>query len=614
MEFELEIDPAGESYLAMVRGSPLGRQSRRARYTFNLPVLGGLNGGGPDPRHLAVDGSGPAEASARELGRRLFESVFKGPVLAAWRASLAMEPSALTLRLLLADDARLLSIPWELLFDDAEGEFIAIQRCLLRSLDPPSAARRLKRRTRLRVLVILSCPPGVPPLQIEEEWAVLQEALNGVAQLQRVPPRLDEVDRALHSGRWDVLHFAGHGEVDEEGSYLLLEELHGDSWAVDFLRLQTVLAHPSLQLVVLNACGGGRPGSADAFSGVAQALVRRGVPAVVAMQEPVADRDAIAFSRSFYRALAERATVGEQLRKARRALFHQQGAAWAVPVVYLNGPDGALVKGRIWRMIAAILGVALAVLGLVYWWWLHPPLTPPRGAEKNSQECPSPPGLAMAFVKIAPGTFMMGEAGTKETEPVHQVTITRPFCIGVYEVTQEQWARVLKIPPPSPKERYLPISDVKYEAAQGFIRLLMESDPAHLYRLPTEAEWEYVARGKTPMRYSFMDRPTDLVRYANCRGIADRFEKLAWVGQFPANLLGVHDMYGNVFEWVENWYGEYPGARQIDPRGPAEGTRRVRRGGSWDSGPDACSSAARSVVKGDRKDQENGFRIVREIR
>jgi formylglycine-generating enzyme required for sulfatase activity len=73
-------------------------------------------------------------------------------------------------------------------------------------------------------------------------------------------------------------------------------------------------------------------------------------------------------------------------------------------------------------------------------------------------------------------------------------------------------------------------------------------------------------------------------------------------------------MYGNVFEWVEDWYGDYPGTPQIDPRGPAEGTRKVRRGGSWDSRAEVCRSVYRSAVQPDRMDQENGFRIVREIR
>jgi formylglycine-generating enzyme required for sulfatase activity len=618
MDFELEIEPsAGESYQATVRQSPLGRQGRRARCTFNLPDLEDLNVGGPDLRHLSVDDSGRTKASIQDLGRRLFKSVFIGPVLAAWQASLAMAPRALTLRLLLADDARLLLVPWEILYDEDEGEFVATERCLIRSLDT-SEARRLKWKTRLRVLAVLSCPPGVLPLQIEEEWAALQKTLDGVAELQRVPARLDQVGHALSSGRWDVLHFAGHGDVDPEGGYLILEGWDGDSWAVNHLRVKTFLAHPSLQLVVLNACVGGCPGSKDAFSGLAQALVRRGVPAIVAMQQPVSDRAAIAFSELFYRALAGKATVGKAVQQARKDLFRDQEAEWTVPVLYLNGTDEPLVRGRFWkRLLLAALMVVLIIALLGWARWLlavFQDLKHPRGAEKNPPECASPLGLDMAFVRIDPVPFTMGDERMKESRPVHQVTITRPFCIGVYEVTQEQWDRVFQNSPSGRRERYQPVQGVKYDAAEDFVRLLNEKDPAHPYRLPTEAEWEYVARGGTRMIYSFMGDAAGLVDYANCVGREDGFDDLTWVGQFQANRLGVHDMYGNVFEWVSDWYAPYSEMPAEDPSGPSSGARRIRRGGSWRSGAEACSSAARSDVEPNRQSEETGFRIVREIR
>ena len=614
-EFELEIERAGESYLATVRQSPLGRQGRRARCTFSLPDLEDLEDGGADSRHLSVEGQ--AKGSARDLGRRLFEAVFQGPVLVAWRASLALAPRALSLRLLLADDALLLSVPWELLYDVNEGEFIATERCLIRSLDAQPEVRPLKGKAPLRVLVILSCPLDVAPLEIEEEWAVLREALGNAVELKRVQPHLDEVDRALRSGTWDVLHFVGHGEVDEEGGYLILEERQGEARMVDHLRVGMFLGHPSLQLVVLNACVGGCPGAGDAFSGVAQVLVKRGVPAVVAMQRRVSDRAAIAFTRSFYRALTEKVTVAQALRRARRALFRDREAEWTVPVLYLNGPDGPLVKSRsIWRIIVAML-VGFLILGLASWYWLHkePPLRQPRGDEQNPRECPSPPGLNMALVRIDPEPFRMGDEGAKESRPVHQVTLTRPFCIGVYEVTREQWARVFKLPLPEPKQRYLPAAGIKFAGAENFVLLLRENDPDGPFsRLPTEAEWEYVARGKTSTRYSFLGTAADLELHGNCGEKGDRFDDLTWVGQFAPNLWGVYDMYGNVSEWVSDWYGAYPFGNVTDPEGPSQGELRIRRGGSWKSDARTCTSAARKAVEPLRYSQETGFRIVREIR
>lgn len=634
LELELEIERAGERYQARVRKAPV---DLGARCLFELPAdanLEELSSGLEDlrrgSRHLAVEASQPA-ASARDLGRRLFELLFAGPVLEAWRASLGAAGGDLLLRLRLEDDPRLLKVPWELLFDPRQGAFIATEKRFVRALDLPVEARPLGGPAPLRILVVLSCPPGVAFLDSRQEWAVLQEALGGKVELRLVPPHLDEVDRALRSGMWHVLHFVGHGGTNEDGGYLILEGRRGDARAVDHLHVGTFLSHPSLRLVVLNACEAARPGLSDAFSGVAQALVKRGVPAVVAMQQPISDEAAIAFSRSLYRALAAKATVGRALQEARKDLFRDHEAEWTVPVLYLSGPDEPLVKSRsIWSRILFIVAGILLLGLLTFVSWRRPSpeppssadlkpdrkpdLKPPRGAEQNPQECPSPPGLNMAFVKIDPGTFIMGDEGMKESRPDHQVTITSSFCMGVYEITQEQWARVFRSPQPGEEGRYLPVHGIHYHAAQDFIRLINEKDPAHPYRLPTEAEWEYVARGKTQMRYSFLDDSAALVLHANCGEIGDGFDGPTWVGQFSANQWGAHDMYGNVFEWVSDWNGPYSDEDVENPIGPPKGKKRIRRGGGWKSGANACSSAARSDVEPDRNDQQNGFRIVREIR
>lgn len=606
MDFELEIEWAGDRYRAKVRKAPVDLD---AKCWSDLPA-------GADLEEISLN---PENLSARDLGRRLFEMVFAGPVLDAWRASDAVARNDLLLRLRLEDDPRLLSLPWELLFDSRQGSFIAIEKRFVRTLDLLAKAKPLSGWPSLRVLAVLSCPPNVEPLEIEREWNVLQETLGRGVKLRRVEPRLDEVDRALRSGKWHVLHFVGHGGMDEKGGYLVLEGRQGDARHVDHLYAGTFLSHPSLRLVALNACECARPGQSDAFSGVAHALVRSGVPAVVAMQQPISDRVAIEFSRAFYGGIARNATVGAALQRARKDLFRDEEAEWAVPVLYLNGPDDRLLRS-IGTQIAAIAAgiLLLGLLGFASWRRPTPEPPPsscklPRGAGQNPPECPSPPGLNMALVKIKPGTFEMGDAGTQESRPVHRVTITRPFCIGVYEVTQEQWARVLGSPRPREEDRYLPAHGIRYDSAQSFVRLLNEKDPARPSRLPTEAEWEYVARGKTQMIYSFLDDPAALVRHANCGEIGDGFEGPACVGQFPPNLWGAHDMYGNVSEWVSDRYGVYSGDPVKDPSGPIEGNKRIRRGGSWKSGANACTSANRSAVQPNRRDRENGFRIVREI-
>lgn len=607
-ELKLDIERVGDRYRARVRKAPAGKGS----WTWFEP---------PDEEEIRL-------AIAKDLGRRLFESVFAGSVLTAWRASLAASRDELLLRLRLDGDPRLLKVPWEILFDPDRRTFVAIERRLIRSLDLPVKARPLEAPAPLRILVVLSSPPDAAPLDLDREWAVLDEVLGDKVELHFVPPRLEEVDRALRSGEWHALHFVGHGGTDGEGGFLILEDRHGESRTVDHLRLKTFLGHPTLRLVVLNACEGARPGTSDAFSGVAQALVKSGVPAVVAMQQAILDAAAITFAKSFYGALAEQQTLGTALWRAREVLFRDHETDWAVPVLYLNGRDAPLLvantrKEEFSKRKVAALVVGVLLLTVLIWVSVRspePPAVPeglivPRGAEENPKECPSPEGLNMAFVRIAPGSFLMGQSGgAKEDEPVHLVKITRPFCIGVYEVTQEQWDLVFKNPPPPPEERYLPALDIKYDAAQDFIHWLNQNDPALPYRLATEAEWEYVARGKTQMVYSFGDDAANLVRHANCGESGDGFDGPTWVGQFPENSWEVHDMLGNAFEWVADWHGPYPSERVDDPVGPQKGEKRIRRGGSWASSAKACSPAARSIVQPTRSDKYTGFRIVREIR
>lgn len=615
LEFELEIErEEGKRYRVKVRKAPvdLGAKCWFDLTEEDLEKLSfDIEGFRRGFRDLTINAQ-QKTVSTRDLGRRLFELLFERSVLEAWRASVAMARDGLLLRLRLDDDPLLLQVPWELLFDPRLGSFIAIEKRVVRTLDLPAEARPLRGWPPLHVLVVLSCPPDMAQLDTEREWTVLQKALGRQVKLGRVPPRLDEVDRALRSGKWHVLHFVGHGGTDENGGYLVLEGRQGDSRRLDHLYVGTFLSHPSLRLVVLNACEGARPGQSDAFSGVAQALVKSGVPAVVAMQQPISDRAAIAFSKTFYGGIAKKATVGTALQRARKDLFRDEEAEWAVPVLYLNGRDEPLVRPIGWLIAAIVAGILLlGLLGFASW---PSGLKRPRGAEQNPPECPSPPGLDMAFVKIEPRAFKMGDEGTKESRPVHEVTITRPFCIGVYEVTQEQWARVLRSWPPWKKDRYLPAHGIRHDAAQDFIRLINEKVPARPYRLPTEAEWEYVARGKTQMLYSFLEDPAELVHHANCGEVGDGFEGLTWVGQFPPNLWGAYDMYGNVSEWVSDWYGPYSGEPVKDPSGPREGEKRIRRGGSWKSDAKACSSADRSAVKPTSRFKETGFRIVREIR
>jgi formylglycine-generating enzyme required for sulfatase activity len=222
----------------------------------------------------------------------------------------------------------------------------------------------------------------------------------------------------------------------------------------------------------------------------------------------------------------------------------------------------------------------------------------------------------MSFVKIQPGTFLMGsDEGTGSQRPAHQVTITKPFCMSRYEVTQEQWKKVMgRLPRLKATGPSLPVGNVSWNDAQGFITALNRLDPGALYRLPTEAQWEYAARAGTEGRFYFGPNPDVLSGYANCRSPvrSDGYEDLAPVGSFRKNPWGLYDMYGNVSEWVADWFGSYPANAVTDPVGPAMGIKRVRRGGSFDYKV-YCDSIYRTGSKPETRNEAYGFRVVREL-
>jgi formylglycine-generating enzyme required for sulfatase activity len=242
--------------------------------------------------------------------------------------------------------------------------------------------------------------------------------------------------------------------------------------------------------------------------------------------------------------------------------------------------------------------------------------------------------LGFAFVPITPGSFMMGYDGGKKYEaPVHEVTLTKPFEIGKYEVTQAQWKAVMGTEPWIGKQyaeigAEAPAQGISWLTAQAFLRRLNASDTLHTYRLPTEAEWEYVARAGTDAFFGYTDDPDSLCAYANIADLSakekfpewdsapctDGFALAAPVGRLRPNAWGVHDMIGNVWEWVADWYGPYPDGPVTDPKGPAEGDRRVLRGNSWDALVRGARVSNRFVMDPRENSVLFGFRIVREPR
>jgi formylglycine-generating enzyme required for sulfatase activity/serine/threonine protein kinase len=218
-------------------------------------------------------------------------------------------------------------------------------------------------------------------------------------------------------------------------------------------------------------------------------------------------------------------------------------------------------------------------------------------------------GINLEMVLIPDGKFMMdspsSEKGRSKVETQHEVTLTKPYYMGKYEVTQEQWQAVMGDNPSKIKGEKFPVTNVSWNDCQEFIKKLNEKTNGE-YRLPTEAEWEFACRAGTTTAYSFGDKitPKDAIYGAS------KIRAPAVIGSYKSNAFGLYDMHGNVWEWCEDWFKELPQESTIDPKGPATSGGRVLRGGSfwWES---SVSSSSRSNFPPTSRNFDFGFRLAR---
>ena len=221
-------------------------------------------------------------------------------------------------------------------------------------------------------------------------------------------------------------------------------------------------------------------------------------------------------------------------------------------------------------------------------------------------------GVTFQMVEVQGGTFMMGatsEQGSdadNDEKPAHRVTLSG-FYIGKYEVTQSLWRAVMGSNPSSTKGDNGPVTNVSWNDCQRFISEL-NLLTGKRFRLPTEAEWEYAARGGNRSRgykYSGSDNPDEVAWYSSNSGgdIRD-------VGTKRPNELGVYDMSGNVYEWCQDWYGSYSNLSQTNPTVPSSGSNRVSRGGCWIDYARSCRSSIRNYFTPDVSFNGLGLRLV----
>lgn len=406
LDFELRIeDLGGGRYRATVVEMPLGEGPSQVAHDFTLPFA-------PDElaRILSIlSGRGnvsPAERmrTARVFGEGLFNAVFAGPVYTVYFSSRDRARTAQGLRIKLAlDDAGdLASLPWEFLRDPAI-DYLALSRTTPLVRHP----RRLVIRPRpvfrppLRILVMISGPADLPPVDAEAEWqnvlkATEQLRARGLLELERIEEAtLRALQRKLRSREFHVFHYIGHSMFDPATSQgvLALEDPLGEGGfvAVRAEDLARELSEENtIRLVVLNSCQSAvAPDGGDPFAGLASSVVARELPAVVAMQYTIADDAARVFSEELYRAVAEGLPIDAAVSEARRAISHlSSGIAWATPVLFMRAADGMLfdveagkpVPRRLTRALmlaaGALVIAALVLLGLLLLNPDNPPPTP----------------------------------------------------------------------------------------------------------------------------------------------------------------------------------------------------------------------------------------------
>ena len=370
LNFDLRVEPWADGYRSLVIDSPV---HGNASSLFLLSAQQVSHATGLEQTRRATDHRKltPVEHTMspqqvvpldpRTLGQVLFEAVFHGEVYSLLRRSqdevARQGADGLRIRLLLTDVPALAELPWEILYDPARNQFLSLstQTPVVRYLDVLDREATLAMEPPLRVLAMISAPNDQPPLDVEEEWAKLNGALAGLSAegkivLQRLESAsLGELQKQLRQDECHIFHYMGHGAFDDraQDGVLVLEDEAGQSQLVSSQVLGALLHDaPSLRLAVLNACEGARGSHHSPFTGTAQTLVQKGIPAVVAMQSPITDGAAKLLAHEFYLALADSYPVDAALAEARKAIYRQGNETeWGTPVLFMRSTDGML-----WQM------------------------------------------------------------------------------------------------------------------------------------------------------------------------------------------------------------------------------------------------------------------------
>jgi hypothetical protein len=292
----------------------------------------------------------------KNFGGQLFEAVFAGEVrscLSACTNKARIAEVRLMIRLRLDAVPELASLPWEYLYNRYMQRFLALseQTPIVRYLSLPEPPLAPLVPPPLNILVMISCPKGLPAINYENEAGAMRKALKALVDSQKIYLKFlsrgtpEALQDELLRGKYHIFHFIGHGGFDHASGrgVLFMEGEAGNAQAIAGDKLNVMLDHFHLRLAILNSCEGASSGGLVSLGGVAQNMVQRGLPAVIAMQFKIRDDSAVLFSRNFYSAMAEGYAVDACLANARKAIFVAGNSVeWGTPVLFMRSPDGVI--------------------------------------------------------------------------------------------------------------------------------------------------------------------------------------------------------------------------------------------------------------------------------
>ncbi|MES2125419.1 MAG: CHAT domain-containing protein [Gemmatimonadota bacterium] len=364
LDFEIHIAPGtAQEYAVLVVKSPAGEASATLKFPFDAPTLENhLQGveiavlkSGAIRRDIVM--ASPEGESVSSFGKQLFEALFVDQIQTAFRRSqdrARQERKGLRVRLRI-DAPDLSSLPWEFMYDQSTGDYVCLssETPLVRYLQFDRAPEELTVKPPITILAMVASPKDRPTLDAQREKDRMQQATAGLqaAGLLQIEwlegSTWRDLQQRLRRKDYHIFHFVGHGGFDPaagEGILAFTDEA-GNSQLLSATEVGRLLGDErSLRLVVLNSCLGARGNNTDIFSSTSATLVRRGVPAVVAMQYEISDLAAIEFSRSLYEAIADGMPVDAAVAEARKAISvsSRNSVEWGTPVLHMRSPDGVL--------------------------------------------------------------------------------------------------------------------------------------------------------------------------------------------------------------------------------------------------------------------------------